>query len=145
MIGKEIVLELPRRLLVPWYLIASYAYYHLDESFMDDSAYDALCVRLNREWVLVQHRHKAIISRAALTATTAYNIRRKDYPTIVQVAAAKMLADEASGDLVSSLQPILKSSSMPAPVQRRTRPVTPTQVVEPPSIAPVLVRRRRVL
>jgi hypothetical protein len=144
MIGKELVQALPHRLLVSWYLIASYAYYHLDDSFLEDTAYDLLCIRLNNEWIHVEHPHKRLVNRAALTATTAYNIKRKEYPTIVQVAAANLLRSRDEGTLDAVVAEILKSTSTVLVRRQRARPApAPAPVATPP--APVLVRRRRIL
>lgn len=76
--------------LVSLYLIASYAYYHLDETIMADSHYDAMCVRLDAEWDAIQHPHKGLIDRDGLGATTGYAIPKDSYPLIVQHIAVRM-------------------------------------------------------
>ena len=88
--------ERKRNLLVPWYLMASYAYYIRDTSIMSDGEYDSLCARLDRQWDCVEHRHKNLIDRDWLLAGTCF-LRREQYPTITKSAACG-LADIAFED-----------------------------------------------
>lgn len=81
--------ERKRNLLVPWYLMASYAYYIRDASIMPDGDYDALCARLDRQWAKVEHRHKHLIDRGWLSAGTCF-LRREQYPTITKSAACSL-------------------------------------------------------
>lgn len=78
--------ERKRNLLVPRYLMASYAYYIRDASIMSDGDYDDLCARLDRQWDRVEHRHKHLIDRDWLAAGTCF-LRREQYPTITKSAA----------------------------------------------------------
>ena len=57
---------------VPWYLIASYGYYHLDISLLSDTLFDQICVTLNRCWDEIKHSHKHIINRDDLTAGSCF-------------------------------------------------------------------------
>lgn len=57
-------------MLVPWYLMASYGYYHRDESLLKDTTFDDLCLSLDVFWDLIGHHHKHIIDREALSAGT---------------------------------------------------------------------------
>lgn len=73
--------------LVPFYLMASFLYYHCDIGLFSDSDFDLLCGRLRTRWAGIHHQHKRIVDRAALSATTGYYIRVEEYPLITQSAA----------------------------------------------------------
>lgn len=77
--------------LVPFYLMASFLYYHREISLFSDRDYDLLCKRLKSRWnSLPHHRHKRIIDRSALSAGTGYYIRVEEYPYITQSAALQL-------------------------------------------------------
>ena len=65
-------------LLVPLYLIMSYAYYMEDAPIVSDSFYDKLARKLLKEYDNISHRHKCLISKDALTAGSFLG----DYPSI---------------------------------------------------------------
>jgi hypothetical protein len=82
-------LEKSPNLLVPWYLITSYAYYVLDEMIISDGLYDSIC-----KWLLgalragkVDHMHAYLCNEEALAAGTAYHIAAYEYPSRAVVAA----------------------------------------------------------
>lgn len=77
-------------MLVPWYLMASYGYYVRDESLMSDADFDRVCHMLNDQWDEIEHVHKAIVDRAALSAGTCM-LGREEYPTMVKGAACRLL------------------------------------------------------
>ena len=79
--------------LIPWYLILSYAYYIEDESLVTDTEYDNICRRLLDKFDEMEHRHKHLISKDDLAAGTGYTLTKKDYPQIV-IGAAKQLREE---------------------------------------------------
>lgn len=80
-------------MLVPWYLIASYAYYHKDAPLISDALYDEICKRLDKEWDGIEHRHKGFVDRDSLSAGTAYTLAQKDYP-LIAVNATNALGRE---------------------------------------------------
>jgi hypothetical protein len=45
-------------LAIPWYLMASYAYYKQDDPILTDAAYDRLAKRILEEWDNINHIHK---------------------------------------------------------------------------------------
>lgn len=57
-------------LLVPWYLLASYAYYTEDDPIITDQQFDRLAKRLLEHWEEVKHRHKSYITVDMLRAGT---------------------------------------------------------------------------
>ena len=77
-------------LMVPWYLMAAYAYYELDAPILTDATFDALAKRLLVAWPRIEHRHKHLISVEELEAGTLLS---RDLPEIVKGSAAALLRD----------------------------------------------------
>lgn len=69
-------------LMVPWYLMASYAYYIQDKPILTDAFFDDLAKTLLSAWNEVQHRHKHLISEDMLRAGTYIG----EYPGIIKGA-----------------------------------------------------------
>lgn len=69
-------------MLVPWYLILSYAYYFLDVSLVSDGFYDRICKRLLAalDAFEVDHRHMALCNMESLEAGTAFHLKKTEYP-----------------------------------------------------------------
>jgi hypothetical protein len=78
---------------VPWYLMASWAYYVEDAPILSDGAYDALCVRMRRRWMWISHWHKPLVSYDELIAGTCL-LQANKYPLRV-VGALNQLRGEA--------------------------------------------------
>jgi len=78
-------------MLVPWYLMASYAYHQLDNPIISDTCWESLCQRLYEEWDNVDHMHKHLIQREALQAGTGFYISNESYPTMVKGAVGHLL------------------------------------------------------
>lgn len=76
-----------RNLSVAWYLMASYAYYELDQPLLTDSAFDELAKFMLHRWGAIKHRHKSLITEDDLRAGT---LLRRDFPEIV-IGATKDL------------------------------------------------------
>lgn len=55
---------------VPWYIMASYAYYVLDDPILTDSTFDRLCRKLLENWDSIEHIHKHLLTKEALLAGT---------------------------------------------------------------------------
>lgn len=72
-------------LSVPWYLMASYAYYVEDDPFLPDAAFDMLAELMIEHWDQIEHRHKHMITLDDLRAGT---LLRRDFPEIVKGAVA---------------------------------------------------------
>jgi hypothetical protein len=87
----ELLITSNPNMLVPWYLMAGYHYYELDESFISDDLFDRICKRLVDEWDTIEHRHKFIIDKNQLAAGTAYYIDWKTVPEIIKGAATAVL------------------------------------------------------
>lgn len=69
-------------MLVPYYLMTSYAYYVEDDPIVSDSFYDNLAKKLLKEFDNIQHHHKSVIDKDALSAGSFLG----EYPGIVQGA-----------------------------------------------------------
>jgi len=78
---------------VPWYLMASYAYYQLSEAIISDGLYDHLAKLMLSRWDEIEHRHKHLITRDDLSAGTHLMSPGQDYPTIVKDAAERLIED----------------------------------------------------
>lgn len=75
-------------LLVPWFLMASYLYYHYDVSIMEDHEFDSLCSRLKSRWAFARgHQHSHLVRPEMLNQGTGYYLREQDYPLITRCAA----------------------------------------------------------
>jgi len=74
-------------LTVPWYLMASYAYYVRDENIITDNTFDNLAIHMANNWDIIEHHHKYMITLDDLSAGT---LLRRDFPGPV-IGAADML------------------------------------------------------
>ena len=61
-------------MLVPYYLMFSYLYYEKNISLIEDTEFDKLCQTLLEKYDNVEHMHKHLVSKEALTAGTGYDI-----------------------------------------------------------------------
>ncbi len=76
---------------IAWYLMASYAYYDLDEALISDGLYDEIChilLAMVDGDDLPEHRHAHLVTRDNLRAGTCLGVQ---YPHIVKVAACDLL------------------------------------------------------
>ena len=74
--------------LVSWFMIGSYAYYHLDTNVMSDYDFDYLVQRLKSEWNNIEHPHKDLITPTNLDSGSGYDV---DFPSIVKGATVDYL------------------------------------------------------
>ena len=77
-------------MLVPYYLMYSYAYYKENESLVDDTEYDQICQDLITNWDNITHWHKPLLSLESLKAGTGYDIK---YPNRVVAAAIALIKE----------------------------------------------------
>lgn len=75
-------------MMVPWYIMAAYAYYIQDEPIISDAFYDALGKTMLEKWNDIDHRHKHFITVDELQAGTYLG----DYPSIVEGAIEELKA-----------------------------------------------------
>jgi len=57
-------------MMVPWYLMASYAYYEQDQPILTDGLFDGLAKRMLECWDDIDHQHKELITEEDLVAGT---------------------------------------------------------------------------
>lgn len=76
--------------LVPWYLMASYLYYHRDTSLLSDAFYDRICFELDTNFTQIKHWHKPFVDRKQLKSGTGYSIRFDKMPVRIIIAANTM-------------------------------------------------------
>lgn len=69
-------------MMVPWYLMAAYAYYVEDDPILEDSTFDRLAKKLLSDWDNVEHFHKEYLNKDMLEAGTFIG----EYPTRVKGA-----------------------------------------------------------
>jgi hypothetical protein len=74
---------------VPYYLMASYAYYVEDDPIFSDGFYDGLAKQILNNWDTITHWHKEHLSKDALEAGSFLG----EYPSIVQ-GALKSLREQ---------------------------------------------------
>jgi len=78
-------------MLVPYYLMFSYAYYKENESLIPDSEYDQICRDLITNWDNITHWHKPLLNLESLKAGTGYDIAK--YPNRVVSAALSLIKE----------------------------------------------------
>lgn len=69
-------------MLVPYYLMLSFAYYKQDDPIVSDAFYDKLARKLLKEYDNIEHYHKHLISKGDLEAGSFLG----EYPSIVEGA-----------------------------------------------------------
>ena len=74
-------------MLVPYYLMFSYLYYEKNLSLIEDTEFDKLCQTLLEKYDNVEHMHKHLVSKEALTAGTGYDIV---YTNMIKDSAIKL-------------------------------------------------------
>lgn len=68
-----------QNMMVPYYLMASYAYYKEDDPIFSDDYYDLLAKKILKNWDDIEHYHKHLLSKDILEAGSFLG----KYPTIV--------------------------------------------------------------
>ena len=74
-------------MLVPYYLMFSYLYYEKNVSLIEDTEVDKLCQTILEKYDIVEHMHKHLVSKEALTAGTGYDIV---YTNMIKDSAMKL-------------------------------------------------------
>jgi len=67
---------------VPYYLMASYAYYEKDDPILSDDFYDKLAKNIIKQWDNIEHYHKHLLSKDMLEAGSYIG----KYPTIISAS-----------------------------------------------------------
>ena len=74
-------------MLVPYYLMFSYLYYEKNISLIEDTEFDKLCSTLLEKYDSVEHMHKHLVDKGALSAGTGYDIK---FTKMIEGAARKL-------------------------------------------------------
>lgn len=80
-IAKNTIKE-NKNMLVPYYLMASYAYYKEDDPLFTDALFDDMSKQMLNEWDDIEHFHKHLINKDDLAAGSYLG----EYPSIVEGA-----------------------------------------------------------
>lgn len=83
---REILQRAPQT-VIPWFLMASWLYYHRHVAILSDGFYDWLAQTIAANWEFFTHRHKSLITRADLVAGSLYRLTADDYPAICRDTA----------------------------------------------------------
>lgn len=67
-------------MMVPWYLMAAYAYYEEDDPILSDASFDRLAKRMLEHWDEIKHHHKEYITLDMLHGGTYIG----EYPSRVE-------------------------------------------------------------
>ena len=78
-------------MLVPWWIMAAWAYTEGASPILSDACFDAIAERLTAEWDSVNHWHKALLDRASLKTSLA--IKGK-WPLRAMSAAQVLMTQE---------------------------------------------------
>lgn len=134
--------------LVPWYLMASVMYYHMDAPILSDARYDEIARTLDERWDEVEHEHKKLIDRDSLKTGSLFALKLEDYPLRTRAAAVAVAKDIVK--LTAHQRGVLLGTHrgaptfIPAPsVRTRTRP-QPAATAEAPAPLPEVRVRTRV-
>lgn len=73
-------------MLVPWYLMAAYAYYEQDDPIISDQCYDEISKRLLQHYFFIDHRHIEYITYEMLESGTFLG----KYPSIIEGAVESL-------------------------------------------------------
>jgi NAD-dependent DNA ligase len=69
-------------MLVPWYIMAAYAYYVEDDPILYDNTFDKMAKRILCLWDEIEHFHKDLLNKDMLEAGTFIG----EYPTRIKGA-----------------------------------------------------------
>ena len=83
------LIEANINMTVPYYLMASYAYYVQDDPIFTDGFYDGLAKTILDNWDNITHRHRDVLSKDDLAAGSFLG----EYPSIVE-GALKSLREQ---------------------------------------------------
>lgn len=74
-----------------WVMAASYCYYHLYESILEDTTFDRMMKFLLDNYDNLEHTNKSLITKDMLAVGSLYNLSVNDYPLRVKVSADELL------------------------------------------------------
>lgn len=82
-------------MLVPWYLMASYAYYILNKTIISDACFDKIGKQLAKNWRITEHRHKYLLGKIADSKSfnTGFDLPFNEFPEMIKGATLKLLKE----------------------------------------------------
>lgn len=92
----EVALLASANLLVPWYLISSFAYYILDDPVITDELYDRICRELldALDCFEIDHPHMDLCDMDALRAGSCYHLTADQYPSMARSVANRFVSGQ---------------------------------------------------
>jgi len=82
-------------MLIPWWLISSYAYYHLNISLITDYAFDFIGATIKKKYNQITHRHKYLVD--IRSTQSAFYLAEQHYPMMVKGAATYLIEKAQKG------------------------------------------------
>lgn len=82
----DVLIESNINMSVPYYLMASYAYYVQDNPIFSDGYYDELAKTILENWDNITHWHRDVLKKDDLAAGSFLG----EYPSIVEGALAEV-------------------------------------------------------
>ena len=76
------IIKINPNMMIPYYLMASYAYYEESDPIFSDSYFDTLAKNILKEWDNLDHYHKHLLDRDVLEAGSYIG----KYPTIISAS-----------------------------------------------------------
>jgi len=60
-------------MLIPWWIMAAYAYDQQDDPIISDDLFDKIAVDIDKNWDIITHHHKERLDRSLLKSSLAIN------------------------------------------------------------------------
>ena len=76
------ILDRNKNMIVPWYMMAAYAYYVQDDPIISDSLFDRMAKMMLEQWEEIEHKHKHHITKSDLEGGSYLG----EYPIIIHGA-----------------------------------------------------------
>lgn len=80
-------------MMIPWYLMASYAYYWLDDPILSDACFDQMCKEIDMFWDIIEHYNKDIVDYLDIAGPGTCSIPEEGFPERTKSATLRLLAN----------------------------------------------------
>ena len=87
----ENLFEQKPNMMIPYYLMASYAYYQESDPIFTDTYFDQLAKRMLNNWDTLEHMHKYLITKSDLIAGSYLG----KYPSMVKGGLGSLISTYA--------------------------------------------------
>lgn len=78
--------DMNANMMIPWYLMACYAYYEEDDPILTDAGFDRLCKKMIEKFDEIEHMHKGYVTEDNLSAGTYIG----EYPSRIKGAVRSL-------------------------------------------------------